>query len=167
MNIPKPTYQELEERLVAAEAIVEVLRRHEVDAVVGEEKITVLLLREIQNAFVASDASFRAMFALPGIGMIQAESPGFRFSRVNGKFSEMIGYSVSELVFKTYIELTHPDDRERDMTALAGVIRGYTNIWSIEKRCVRKDGSSIAVKVNGVVLRNDAGQAMRILAMHD
>ena len=40
MSKSRPTYQELETRLAAAEPIVEALQHHQVDAVVGEEKIT-------------------------------------------------------------------------------------------------------------------------------
>ena len=63
-----------------------------------------------------SDAGFRAMFELSGVGMIQADAPGFRFTRVNQKFCEIAGYSAEELLTKTYIGLTHPEDRQRDMT---------------------------------------------------
>src|SRR5271166_3498797 len=110
MSKTKPTYEELEKRLAAAESIVNVLKNHEVDAVVGEEKIAVLLLREVEEALRISDAGFRAMFELSGVGMIQADSPGFRFTRVNGRFCEMAGYSAEELLTKTFIGLTHPDD---------------------------------------------------------
>ena len=141
MSKTKPTYQELEKRLAAAEPIVKALKNHEVDAVVGEEKIAFLLLREVEKALRISDAGFRAMFELSGVGMIQADAPGFRFTRVNQKFCEIAGYSAEELLSKTYIGLTHPEDRQRDMTELARVLRGKANSWSIEKRCVRKDGS--------------------------
>jgi PAS domain S-box-containing protein len=161
----KPTYQELEKRLAAAESIVKVLRNHEVDAVVGEEKIAVLLLREVEETLQISDAGFRAMFELPGIGMVQADTPAFRFTRVNQKFCEIAGYSAEELLTKTYIGLTHPQDRRRDMSELTRVLRGKADSWSIEKRFVRKDRSVVWVGVNGAVLRDDAGRAIRILAM--
>ena len=165
MSKTKPTYQELEKRLAAAEPIVEALKNHEVDAVVGEEKIAFLLLREVEEALRISDAGFRAMFELSGVGMVQADTPAFRFTRVNQKFCEIAGYSAEELLTKTYIGLTHPQDRQRDMSELARVLRGKADSWSIEKRCVRKDGSVIWVGVNGAVLRDDTGRAVRIMAM--
>ncbi len=161
----KPTYQELETRLAAAESLVKVLKNHEVDAVVGEEKIAVLLLREVEETLQLSDAGFRAMFELPGIGMVQADTPAFRFTRVNQKFCEIAGYSAEELLTKTYIGLTHPQDRRRDMSELTRMLRGKADSWSIEKRCVRKDGSVVWVGVNGAVLRDDTGRAIRIMAM--
>ena len=98
MNKSKPTYQELEKRLAVAEPIIEALKNHEVDAVVGNDTIAVLLLREVEEALRISDAGFRAMFELSGIGMIQADTPDFRFTRVNRKFCEIAGYSAEELL---------------------------------------------------------------------
>jgi PAS domain S-box-containing protein len=165
MSETTPTYQELEERLAVAEPIVQALKNHEVDAVIGEHKIAFLLLREVEEALRISDAGFRAMFALSGVGMIQADAPGFRFTRVNQTFCEIVGYSAEELLCKTYIGLTHPEDRQRDMAELARILRGKADSWSIEKRCVRKDGSLIWASVHGAVLRDDTGRAVRILAM--
>jgi len=165
MRKTKPTYQQLEERLAAAEPIIEALKRQEVDAVVGEEKVAFLLLRKVEEAWLESNGEFSAMFNLGGIGMIQADTPAFRFTRVNPKFCEMAGYSAEELLTKTYIGLTHPQDRKRDLKELARVIRGKTDSWTIEKRCVRKDGRIIWVGVHGSALRDHAGRAVRIMAM--
>jgi len=165
MNQGRPTYQELVERLAIAEPIVEALKRHEVDAVVGEEKIAFLLLREVREELVSCDAAFRAMFELPGIGMAQADTPDFRFARVNQKFCEMTGYSAEELLTKTFISLTDPRDRRLAMKELARVLRGKTDSWSIENRCVRKDGSVLWVGVNGAALRDDTGRVVKIMAM--
>lgn len=165
MNKRRPTYQELEKRLVAAEPIVEALKHHEVDAVVGEEKIAFLLAQEIGEALRSSEAGFRAIFDLPGVGIIQADTPSFRFTRVNRKFCDMAGYSAEELLTKTYIGLTYAQDRRRDMKALTRVLRAKTDSWSIEKRCVRKDGTVIWVGVHGTALRDETGRAVRILAM--
>jgi PAS domain S-box-containing protein len=165
MSRTKPTYQQLERRLAAAEPIVEALKHHEVDAVVGEGKIAFLLLRKVEEALLESNEEFRAMFELSGVGMVQADTPAFRFTRVNPKFCELAGYSAEELLTKTYIGLTHPQDRRRDMKALTRVLRAKTDSWSIEKRCVRKDRRVIWVGVNGVVLRDETGRAVRIMAM--
>ena len=67
-----------------------------------------LLLSEVENALRISDAGFRAIFELSGIGMVQADAPGFHFTQVNQKFCEMTGYSEEELLAVTYIGLTHP-----------------------------------------------------------
>jgi len=165
MRKSRPTYNDLERRVAAAEPIVDALKRHEVDAVVGEQKIAFLLLREVREALVNSEAAFRAVFDLPGVGMLQADPPAFRFTQVNQKLCEITGYSAQELLSKTYLGLTHPEDRQRDMDALARVLQAKANSWSIDKRCLRKDGSVVWVRVNGAALRDVAGRVVRLLAM--
>jgi PAS domain S-box-containing protein len=165
MKPNRPTYEELELRLAAAEPIVEALKRHEVDAVVGKEKIAVLLLREVGEELQNSDAAFRAVFDLPGVGMVQADTPALRFTKVNPKFCEMTGYSAQELLAKTYLELTYPQDRAAAMRQLARVLRGQADSWAMEIRCLRKDGAIVWVVINGAVLRDDAGRTRRIIAM--
>jgi PAS domain S-box-containing protein len=105
------------------------------------------------------------MFELSGVGMFQADAPAFHFTRVNQTFCEMTGYSAEELLTNTYIGLTHPDDRRRDMRGLMRVIRARTDSWSIEKRCIHKDGRVIWINVQCAVVRDDAGRAARIMAM--
>jgi len=124
-----------------------------------------LLLQKVEDQLVGSEAEFKAMFALPGVGMLQADTPALRFTRVNPKFCAIMGYSGEELLAQTYLGLTHPEDRHRDMKALAQLFRGKADSWSIEKRCLRKDGSIVCVEVNGAVLRDATGRAVRILAM--
>jgi PAS domain S-box-containing protein len=165
MKPRRPTYLEIETRLAAAEPIIEALKHHEVDAVVGKEKIAVLLLREVGEELRISDAGFRAMFELRGVGMIQADTPALRFTRVNPKFCEMTGYSAQELLAKTYLELTHPQDRAGAMRELARVLRDQADSWAVEERCLRKDGTVIWISVNGAALRDDAGRTIRIIAM--
>ena len=50
MSREKPTYQELEARLAEAEAIIAVLRNQEVDAIVGEEHVALVRLKEVEEA---------------------------------------------------------------------------------------------------------------------
>jgi len=165
MKKSRPSYQQLEKRVAVSEPIVDALKRHEVDAIVGEQKIAFLLLREVREALVNSEAAFRALFDLPGVGMLQADPPAFRFTQVNQKLCEITGYSARELSTQTYLGLTHPQDRQRDMDALARVLQAKANSWSIDKRCLRKDGSVVPVRVNGAALRDVAGRVVRLLAM--
>jgi PAS domain S-box-containing protein len=165
MSKAKPTYQQLQERLAEIEPIIDALKHHEVDAVVGEGKIAFLLLQKVEETLSESEKEFRALFDLSGIGMVQADAPAFRFTRVNPRLCAMTGHSAEELLTKTWLEPTHPDDRRRDMKELTRVLRGKADSWSSEKRCVRKDGSTIWTHVNGTALRDATGRAVRIVAM--
>jgi PAS domain S-box-containing protein len=165
MSKTRPTYRQLQERLALAEPVLEALRHHEVDAIVGEGKIAVLLLRGVEEELHKCGEEFHALFNLDGVGMIQAQSPDFRLTRVNPRFCEITGYSAAELLSKKYVELTHPDDRREGMKLLARMLRGKIDHWSIEKRQVRKDGGVRWVRVHGAAVRDEAGVAVRIVAM--
>ncbi|MBD3345558.1 MAG: hypothetical protein GF401_10900 [Chitinivibrionales bacterium] len=45
----EPTYEELEKRLAEAEELVSALRKHEVDAIVGEQSVAVVRLRKVEQ----------------------------------------------------------------------------------------------------------------------
>ncbi len=165
MKQKKPTYQDLEKRLAIAEPIVEALKHNEVDAVLGKGKIAFLLLRGVEEALVDSEAGFGAIFDLSGVGLIQVDTPAFAFTRVNQKFCEITGYSAEELRRRTYVSLTHPQDRKQTMKQLGLVFRGKADSWSVEKRCIRKDGTVLCVGVHATALRDDTGRAVRIVAM--
>jgi PAS domain S-box-containing protein len=121
--------------------------------------------KAMERALAASEREFRAMFELSAIGSAQADPRTGRFERVNQRFCEITGYSEEELRGKSFVDLTHPDDRERDTDAVARALRGESRVWSSDKRYVRRDGTVIWVTVDGCVLRDAAGSPVRTLAM--
>ena len=124
---------------------------------IQERKLAEAALRE-------SEAQFRAMFELASIGMAQADPHTGQWLRVNAKMCAMTGYSEKELLGKRVPELTHPEDRQRDWGLFQQVIRGEAPDYRVEKRYVRKDGTTVWVSVNMTVIRDAAGQPLRTMA---
>jgi signal transduction histidine kinase len=52
MNNHKPSYKELEKKLAEAEALLEALRKHEIDAIIGEDNVAVVRLREVEEQLI-------------------------------------------------------------------------------------------------------------------
>ena len=107
------------------------------------------------------EADFRAMFELAGVGQVQADPVTGRFLRVNHKQCEITGYSAEELLARTFSDITHPDDRERDLAQFRRMVRGEIPAESIEKRYVRKDGTVVWVHVTATVVRDAHGRPLR------
>jgi PAS domain-containing protein len=105
----------MEKRLALLEPIVEALKHHEVDAVIGEKKIAFLLLPEVTEALRDSEAGFPRHVRAFRRRHVPGGCARVPLHKVNQKFCEMTGYSAEELLAKTYIGLTHPQDRKRDM----------------------------------------------------
>lgn len=64
------------------------------------------------------------LFELTGVGVVETDLITGRLVRANRTFREWVGYNEAELQQMTYLELTHPDDRERDAASFAALQRG-------------------------------------------
>jgi PAS domain S-box-containing protein len=62
------------------------------------------------------------------------------FTRVNPAVEQVLGYTRGEFLARPYLDLVHPDDRERTAAETAAISQGKTTL-SFENRYVRKDGS--------------------------
>lgn len=117
-----------------------------------------------EEVSAASAAEFRSLFEMAGVGNAEVEVPSGRFVRVNRRFCELVGYAADELVGKmTFRDITHSDDRERNLTATTLFMQNREGHFEIEKRCVRKDGSTIWAHLTSTLIRGRDGQATRML----
>jgi PAS domain S-box-containing protein len=64
-----------------------------------------------------------------------------RCKRLNPAFGETLGYEVTELIGRLFIDLVHLDDRSRTLEAFQDVLGGRP-VTDFENRYVRKDGAS-------------------------
>ena len=63
----------------------------------------------------------------------------------------------------SWTERIHPDDQPSVVAGIRAVIDSGAEIWSDEYRFIRLDGSYAYVMDRGFVIRNDAGQAVRMV----
>ena len=104
-----------------------------------------------QNAF-----RLRRYFDQEYLGMA-ISSADKKWIDVNNTLCRMFGYSRDELLARTWADVTHPEDLDDNATLLEQVLSGERDSYSIEKRFIRKDGSTFHVKLSASVLRNENG----------
>ncbi len=95
-----------------------------------------------QQALQKSEDRFRQYFELGLIGMA-ITSPAKRILEVNDELCRILGYERSELLQKTWAELTHPDDLAADVAQFHRVLAGEFDGYTLDKRWIRKDGQVI------------------------
>jgi diguanylate cyclase (GGDEF)-like protein/PAS domain S-box-containing protein len=120
--------------------------------------------RQVEAALRESEQEFRTLFELSTVGVAEAQPTSGRFVRVNQTFCQIVGYLAEELLCKTFVEITHPDDRERDQENFSQALERGGMGWSIEKRYRHKTGRVVWVQVSGTILRDTTGRPYRTLA---
>jgi PAS domain S-box-containing protein len=112
-----------------------------------------------------SEELFRSFFRLGLVGMAQADAGTGKLLQVNTKMEEITGHSMAELRGMTFAEMTHPDDRARDLEGISELVQGKRLTYVAEKRYVKKDGSIVWVLLNAAAVRDHAEGVQRTVAV--
>ncbi|MFN7131143.1 MAG: PAS domain S-box protein, partial [Myxococcales bacterium] len=102
--------------------------------------------------------ALEAFFALELVGVAQADPVTRRFLRVNQSFCQLTGFGPDELAAMTFHDLTHPDDREADVSGYDALLRGEVRSLVRQKRYVCRSGKVAHVLVTGSVVRDAEGR---------
>jgi PAS domain S-box-containing protein len=94
-----------------------------------------------QDALRASEARLRALFNQAAVGMAIADADA-RFVDVNHAFADFLGYQVEQLRGLTFRDITFPADLPATEAEMAALRDGSRRSYSIEKRYLRKDGTT-------------------------
>jgi PAS domain S-box-containing protein len=121
--------------------------------------------RTAEEALRASEAEYRAIFEMSASGAAEVSIADGRFLRVNPKMCEIAGRSREELLGLSFLDLTHPDDRESSRAAFLGFLEGAAPVYDVENRCRRGDGSEIWVHVTATVIRDSRERPLRAVAV--
>jgi PAS domain S-box-containing protein len=109
-----------------------------------------------EQILIESENRFRRAFEDSAIGMgltsIQEDSMG-KWLKVNRSLCDMLGYTEEELLSRTYMEITHPDDLANDLIAECSILQGESDTYRLEKRYIHRDGSFVWVHLNVSIVR--------------
>lgn len=104
----------------------------------------------------ASEERFRHAFESAGIGMGLVGMDG-RWLRVNKSLCEVVGYSESKLLQKTFQSITHPDDLKTDLMLMRDLIEGRRRFYQLEKRYFHREGRAVWVRLTCSLVRDACG----------
>jgi diguanylate cyclase (GGDEF)-like protein/PAS domain S-box-containing protein len=155
-----------------------------VEPLLEPDATTARLLAEIER-LRESEERFASTMALAAIGISHVDDDG-RFLYVNPQLCAMLGYSEQELLGRTVKEISHPDDLDSTSNLSARLRDGTISSFKVEKRYLRKDGTTmwagltVAMKrdregrklydvsiVEDISARKEAEQRVQYLASHD
>lgn len=112
---------------------------------------------------------FRLFFEAATVGMTEVDPGTGRILRANPAACALFGYSEAELLGgMTFLDLTHPDDRDRNRERHRRLLASQDSGYTVEKRYRRKDGTEVWARVTAVLTRTRDGRPLRNIAViHD
>ncbi|QBA65187.1 PAS domain-containing sensor histidine kinase [Muriicola soli] len=110
-----------------------------------------------------SEESFEGAFEHSTTGMALVSLEG-NWIKVNQNLCEITGYSEEELMKINYLDLTHPEDRSRDLLLRSEVLEGKRKSYQTEKRYYHKKGHLIHLIVSVTGVKNIYGELSHVIS---
>lgn len=120
--------------------------------------------KRAEEALRTSEERFRRYFELGLVGMAMT-APSKGFIEVNDQLCKILGYERGELLQKTWVEVTCPDDLASDVALFNRVVAGEMDGYSIDKRFIHKDGRVIHGTMSVKCLRRGDGSIDYFVAL--
>jgi len=123
-------------------------------------------LEQAELAARISEARFRTTFDSAPIGIMHTAIDDDRILLANPKLSQMLGYSGEELLGLKTDDFVHPDQVGEDRPKYREqMLRGEVDVFSSERRYVRKGGSSLWVNRTVSLVRDAAGRPLYFIRL--
>ncbi|HKP19345.1 MAG TPA: PAS domain S-box protein [Gaiellaceae bacterium] len=116
-----------------------------------------------QRALEEAEERFRRAFDDAPIGMALAGLDG-RWLQVNETLCQITGYSEAELLERTFMDITHPDDLDVHGPMLGNVVDGGSRAVRFEKRYIRRDGRTVWVNISTSLVHDADGQPLHFVS---
>ncbi len=116
-------------------------------------------------ALLESEERFRRVFEDGPLGMAMLSAPDGKFIRANAGLCEMLGYAEEELKRLSFADVTHPDERTRDVEAVKQLSAGQIARYQVEKRYVTKTGETLWASLTASMVYDADGEPLYSLAM--
>lgn len=108
---------------------------------------------EKQDTYNIANELLRGAFENAAIAISITDING-KFQRINNAFSYLTGYNWDDLINKTFYDITHPDDLDKNKAYVKILVDNNTDVLTLEKRYIKKDGSVIWVSINASLIND-------------
>jgi len=109
---------------------------------------------------------WRSVFENSAIGVAVSDLDG-RMLATNSNYQKMLGYTESEFLALSFLDITHEDHREANRALVKELLEGKRDQFQIEKQYRRKDGSLVWVRNNVSLVREPENTPRFMLALSE
>ena len=118
--------------------------------------------KELEEALWKSEARFKVLFRSAPVGFAFVDIEG-RIIENNNTLERMLGAGRDELLGRHFSTYSHPEDRAADNDLFQELLQGKRDSYSLAKRDLRTDGSTIWVLLSVTVVRSSHQNARYII----
>lgn len=136
----------------------------------GEVTMTVGVSRDVterknrERSLSESEELFRHAFEGAPIGMTLVATD-LSILRVNRSFCRMLGYTADEIVGRSIVDITFPEDVRKEERQAARLFRNEIAKYTHEKRYLRHDGGVMWGTLTTTAIRDESGQIIYAMGM--
>ena len=131
---------------------------------IGSQLGQFCLRAQAQAQLRESEKRYADTIELAAIGIAHVDDAG-RYVHVNRWLCDLLGYSRDELLGLTVKQVSHPDDKNVTDKVRAQLRAGAIDSFQMEKRYLRKDGSTVWVHLTISVPRDAAGRPLHDISI--
>jgi diguanylate cyclase (GGDEF)-like protein/PAS domain S-box-containing protein len=122
-----------------------------------------IALEASQEALRLAERQFRMSFDHAPIGMALV-SPDGQFLEVNTALCHIVARAETELLGRTFQDITHPDDLAEDLELLSELVLGLRTDYQLDKRYLRPDGTLVWVQLNVSLIRDERDSPIHVVS---
>ena len=110
-----------------------------------------------------SEERFRSAFEYAAIGKAIV-SPEGKWLKVNPVLCEILGYEETELLQKTFQDITYPEDLDTDLKFVQQILADEIRTYQMKKRYIHSSGHLVWVLLSVSLVRDDAGDPLYFIS---
>lgn len=137
-------------------------RTAELHAINQALKSEIAIRQSAEASFVESQNRLAKTQEFSAVMVTHVDLDG-RWLKVPTSLCKLLGYSESELLAGTFMNVTHPDDVEADWSQCQRVKQGEIKSFQLEKRYIRKDKEVVWVYLNCSGVYDTEGRLLHFL----
>jgi PAS domain S-box-containing protein len=111
-----------------------------------------------------SDPAFRAIFEDAPLGICVVDED-LKIVDVNDAYCRMLGYTEAEMMGRRIPDITHPEDRQRDIEFVPLLLSGQVPRYKAEKRYISKAGEVVWAEIVVTPLLDQSGVSRYVFSM--
>jgi PAS domain S-box-containing protein len=123
-----------------------------------------VLRRRAEKALKNSQARLRAIHDNAAAGIALTDRQG-RYLEINDKWAEMFGSSPHDIIGKSFLDLTFPDDRDENCQEVQDLLQGKKGNYRLQKRFTRENGTVFWVDNSVTPVINELGEVEALVGV--